>query len=237
MSTPTLLELRTRARIRADQDKSAFPSDVQYNYFINEGARETWFDLIQAGWPVDFTSTSITAAGTSVYQLNGGSPVLSVRAVWFLLGGNFYELRRLNLGKEAQMRSAIGQGNYAAFYEIRQSPTLGTVIELFPSQNSGTYRVDHIPEFPGLVNDTDMWYGPARSDELIVLRSAMKGARKEQNMAVELKSEYDELFQKVINMASWLDQRNAAQIRDMASTSPRQVFDYPVAGPGWSGEL
>ena len=232
----TLLSIRTLARVRADQDASTFPTDAQYLTLINTSAQEVWYELLQAGWPLDFSSTTITANGAATYQVNSGNPVAGVRAVWYLQAGQFFELRRMNPGKEAQLRSTTSGFNYAMAYEVRLSPTQGTVVELFPPQTSGSYRVDFVPEFAGFVNDTDPWYGPSRTDELIALKAAMKAARKEGNTAQDLNAEYQELLQKVINQAGWLDMRNAPQIRDVSMTSPRSAFDYQVAGPGWSGD-
>lgn len=224
--------LRSRARVKADQDNSTFPTDAQYNDFLDEAGRTTWFDLVAAGWAADFTTANITANGTGPYVVSA-SPVLGVRSVFYNFGGQTWPLRRLNPGKEAMLRSLNNQTNYASFYEIRQSITLGTVIELFPTASQGTYRVDFIPDFGGFANDAAVWSGPPRSDELLVLSAAAEGASKEQNQAkvAALKGEYQELFKKVTAAASWLDMRNPAQIRDESSLSSRMTFDYPVAGP------
>lgn len=225
--------LRTRARVRADQDNSTFPSDTTYNQFLDDAGRETWFDLVAAGWPANFTAQNIVATGSGPYQVASGAPILGVRGVFYNLGGQYFILRRINPGKEAMLRSLNNQTYYASFYEVRQDVTLGTVIELFPTMSTGTYIVQYIPEFGGFANDTATWQGPPRSDELLVLKAAAKGAYKEQNssLAQEIEREYAALFQKVTAAASWLDMRNPAQIRDESSASSRVTFDYPVAGP------
>lgn len=225
--------LRTRARERADQDSSTFPTDTQYNTYLDDSGRETWFDLVAAGWPANFSTTTVTANGTGPYQIAGGAAVLGVRSVMYNFGGQFWPLRRINPGKEAMLRSLNNQTQYASFYEVRQDVTNGTVVEIFPTGAQGTYRVDYIPDFPGFANDAALWQGPPRSDELVVLRAAAKGCRKEQNdpLAAEIDAEYRTLFMKVTAAASWLDMRNPAQIRDESSLSSRTTFDYPVAGP------
>lgn len=50
----TLLAMRTRARIEADQDSATFPTDAQYTSWINDGMREVWTDLVTAGWPANY---------------------------------------------------------------------------------------------------------------------------------------------------------------------------------------
>ena len=66
----TRTEIRTRARIRADQDQSSFPTDAQYDYLIDEAGRDVWMDLIQGGWPVKPSSTtlSVTSQFTSLFD-------------------------------------------------------------------------------------------------------------------------------------------------------------------------
>jgi hypothetical protein len=54
-------DLRTRARLAADQDDSDFPTDDQYNLWIEAAKREVWYDLVTAGWPVNHESANITA--------------------------------------------------------------------------------------------------------------------------------------------------------------------------------
>ena len=135
------------------------------------------------------------------------------------------------------MLRSLNQAGFASFYEIRQDVTQGTVIELFPTVAQGVYRVAYIQGFAGFANDAALWQGPPRSDEMVVLKAAIKGAKKEQNdsMARALAEEYAELFKKVTAAASWLDMRNPAQIRDESSLSSRTTFDYPVAGPSADG--
>jgi hypothetical protein len=224
--------LRSRARVRADQDLSTFPSDSQYNDFLDDAGRETWFDLVAAGWPANFTSQTVTPGGSPA-QIAAGAPVLGVRSVFYNFGGQFWPLRRINPGKEALLRSLNNQTNFASFYEVRQDITLGTVVEFFPTQAQGNYRVDYVPDFAGFANDAALWQGPPRSDEMLVTKAAAKGCRKEQNegMARALDAEYATLYKKVTAAATWLDMRNPAQIRDETSLSSRTSFDFPVAGP------
>ena len=186
-----------------------------------------------AGWPANFSTTTVTANGTGPYQIAAGAPVLGVRAVFYNFGGQFWPLRRINPGKEALLRSLNNQTQYASFYEVRQDVSQGTVVEIFPTMAQGTYRVDYIPDFTGFASDGALWQGPPRSDELVVLAAAAKMCKKEQNdaLAKEIMAERAELFRKVTAAASWLDMRNPAQIRDEASWSSRTTFDYPVAGP------
>lgn len=228
--------LRTRARARADQDNSTFATDTQYNLWIDEGSRDVWADLIGAGWPIDYSSTTITANGAASYAIAGAggssTAVFTIMGVYFLMGSEQYELKRANSGALASLRSQPTAGNYAEFYDIRFSPALGLIIELLPKPTSGSYRVDYVPEFQGLVNDAAVWFGPIRSDELVVLRVAAKALIKEgdDRGAYVLEQEYTRMLEKVTAQASWLDMRNPPQIRDVRTRQSRGIFDYMVAG-------
>lgn len=228
-------ELRSRARIRADQDSSDFPSDAQYNGYIDEATREVFADLVMSGWPIDYSTTTIVTNGTTrTYAFGSTDTVFSASMVYTLFGNQFTELRRVNPGHVAALRSTGATGGFSRFYEVRVS-TAGALVEFFP-RVAGTYFVDYIADFPGFASDATAWMGPPRSDELIVLRAAAKGCRKESRMqdAAVLDGEYDKLLLKVKELASWFDQRNAAEMRDSRPLSEPFSFrdvDF-FAGPG-----
>lgn len=240
MALPTRATLRTNARIRADQDSSDFPTDAQYNVYLDDAARETWWDLRVAGWPVNFASLSITASGLNFYPFSLSGQVASIHGVYYIDGsGNVYPVSRVNEGKRAVLQSSTMATQYAGFYDPRIDPVTGPGIELLPRPAQGSYRVDYILEHPGFASDADTWYGPAGSDSLVVLKAAVYGVKKEGEAraadAASLMQEYQEMLQKVISRATWFDLRNPAQIRDEVSQRSRFAFDYPVAGPDTMG--
>ena len=226
----TRATLRTRARIRADQTDSTFPTDTEYNYLLDEAAKEAWYDLISAGWPINFSAVSLTATGTNPIAIGASGTVAFIRGVYRVDGSAFIPLRRINEGRRGYMTSALS--GPASDYDVLIDPTLGPVVELFPRPSAGTYRVEYIAEHPGFAADGTAWYGPARSDELIVLRAAAKGMRKEGNDqdAMQLDREYSMLLDKVQQMASWFDMRNPQTIRDVGDPllPVRDPFDYDV---------
>lgn len=232
------LEIRTRARIRADQTNSTKPDDVSYNYWIDEACKEVWGDLLQAGWPVDYSSTTITATGAATYAIGAGTNIFSVNGVFYFNGGQTYELKRVNQANVAALRAQAAMSNLASYYEVRVSPTAGLVVELYPRVTSGTYTVQFTADHPGLASDVAIWYGPNRSDELVTLRVAAKGLHNEgmDRDAHFLEKEYDALLAKLQNQASWIDARNPATVRDVTHAvqyAGIHGFDYPVGGGSW----
>src|SRR5678815_4613177 len=101
----TRATIRDLAQIHADQDSGDFPTLTQFNTLINAAANDVWMDLYRAGWPINFTTTTIIPTGATVYAL-GVSNVLSVRGVYYIQGSERYELKRINEGYRAQLQSA-----------------------------------------------------------------------------------------------------------------------------------
>jgi hypothetical protein len=232
----TRLQLRTRARTRADQTNSTKPTDAEYNLFIDEACKKTWGELLTAGWNPGYTSTAFTAnASLKYYPGSGATDILGIAGVYGTYAGQVYELRRLNQGDLAKMR-AITTGQYSTHYEVSWDAANGLQVELFPHIAGGSYTVDYIPDHPGLANDATSWFGPARSDELIVLDVAAKALRNEgsDRDAWVLEKERDKLLVTCQTLASWIDMRNPAMIRDVGNSvsnpSFRDGFDYETRG-------
>jgi len=230
----TRAQLRTNARVRADQDNSDFPTDTAYNTYLDSAGASVWLDLIQAGWPIDFSTTTLTGTGSATITLGVGT-ILGVHGVYLKSGGDFLPLSRVNEGQRAALMSQqSAQAGFPGFYEVRMNPTLGPVIEFLPlSAAGGQYRIDYIPAWPGFASDADTWYGPVGSDELLEIRAARYGMLKEGRTGGEvqaLEQEYQRQLEQTTRTASWFDMRNPAQIRDVTGVTRRFAFDYPVSG-------
>lgn len=221
--------------MRADQDGARFPTDAQYNLFIDEACKDVFADLVMSGWPPDFSTTTITYNGSSSGQaVGGGADVFSITGVWIDISGERYELKRLNEGDRARLTTSNYGGSWPEFYDFRVG-TSGPVIYFFP-RKAATVYVDYIPDHTGLANDAAVWRGPVRSDELLVLAVARKAVLKEgadrAGDANRLLEEYRELMEKVRAQASWADMRNPAMIRDESGRRSRfNAFDYDAVGP------
>lgn len=228
--------LRTNARVLADQDGADFPSDAHYNVYLDDAKRETWYDLVTAGWPVNYTSQTVTATGAGQYVLASGAALFSVRSVFRIDGASRTPLPRLDESIRGELLSSVGQ-NQALAYEVLVDPTLGHVIKLYPAAATGSVLVEYIAEAGPFSGDADTWNGPARSDQLIQYRAAAKGCRKEgrREDAKDLLDDYAELLEKVIASASWVDQRNPPRIRDVGRGVLRDPFAYQVMGTDYDG--
>lgn len=236
----TRLTLKDRAKSRADADGSDFPSDAQWNFHLDEAAREVLGDLVLSGWPLEYDTTTIVTNGTTKsyswgLELGGGIRPMAAIMVYTNYGGQQVELKRVNPGRAAFLRSSGANSGYSMYYEVRNSLTLGPIVEFFP-RVGGTYFVDYIQDWPGFVSDggNPVWMGPDRSDELLVIRAATKAVRKEGRATDgdRLDLEYDKLLVKVKDMASRFDMRNGAEMRDAPSIITDLWRGDMFAGPG-----
>lgn len=231
----TLATIRTYAALRADQDVGNYPTTAQDLTLINAAGQDVWLRLLSGGWPINFQSVTITSTAGKVAL--GVGNIVGVHGVYYVQGTQFYRIRRLNEGHRAQLMDPNGTPGWSEYYSLSIDPTSGPVIELLPATPGGQYRIDYVPEWPGFAIDTDVWYGPAGSDELVALRAASKMLRKEgsREEASDIDKEFEVLLMSVIDRAKLYDMRNPAQIRDENSMAPRFTFDFPVAGPsgGW----
>jgi hypothetical protein len=231
----TLATIRTAARIRADQDSSTFPTDAQYTVLIDSAGKEVWYELVRSGWPVGYISDTVSLGATgraSFASLGHADPVMGIRGVFRLDGDTWVELQRLNEGDRASAMSSTGA--LPAYYDYTLDPTDGPTLEVFPPA-AGQFKLHYIREFLGFTTENTPWPGPARSDEMVILRAAMKACRKEGNDqgARFLEGEYEYLKQCVQDMASWANMRHSAMIRDVGNPLGRSRMpgDFDVYGP------
>jgi hypothetical protein len=184
-----------------------------------------WADLVTSGWPVNYTTQSISATGAAGVQHVITGTVFSVQAVYRVDTGRRVPVPRV----DPQARQTSNSTGIATSYEILVDPSAGTVLRFFPPV-AGSFEVEYITEPAAFANDADTWNGPPRTDELIMLQAAAKGCRKEgrRGDAQDLLADYAEILQSVKDTASWVDQRNPAKIRDVMPFGIRDEFDYPV---------
>lgn len=226
---PTVTELEARARVRADQDQSTFPTSAQYLSLISDAAEELWNRMVAAGSKPAQTATPITATGAASYTI--GTNVLTVLSVERHEGTERVPLARAQEEELPWLRGlSAGQ---AERYDLVGGATTALSLELFPNPTSGSYTVRYIPRFTRFTAGTDNWYGSPRSDEYIVVSTAIKALRKEGDDARDLARELDAIFEDVVRMAPWQDAQHPGRVADRRFHGHfRRPFDYPVFH-GW----
>lgn len=220
---PTVAQIETRARIRADQDQSTFPTSAQYLELISDAAEELWNRMVAAGCKPAQTALQITATGASSYNL--ATNVLSVLSVERHEGVDRLPLVRVQEEDLPALRSLTT--NYqATHYDLVGGAVATLTIELLPTPSSGLYTVRYIPRFTRYTLTTENWFGPPRSDEYIVVATAIKALRKEGDEARDLVQELNAIFEDVVRMASWQDAQGTGRVRDIHRPGSRyRPFD------------
>jgi hypothetical protein len=221
--------LRTNARARADQDSSTFPTDAQYNMYLDKAGSRVWRQLVRLGWKPDSTTVTIAATGAAAYPLEGNQVgdgiVLNIQYVHRVDGQTRYAIPRVKEEERAALQSRTGD---ATRYDLIGGALSVMEIELYPIPSTGTYEVRYTKGFPGFTADSDVWFGPEGTDELIELDAAIQGTLKENGDASDLRKQLDATWDEVIQSIGWLDSNNPGTVRDARHKGLRflDTFDW-----------
>lgn len=110
--------LRDGARVLADQNDSDFPTDIHYNVWLDQAKRRVWADLVTSGWPVNYTTQSISATGAASVQHVITGTVFSVLGVYRVDTGRRVPVPRV----DPQARQTSTSSGIATSYEILVDP-------------------------------------------------------------------------------------------------------------------
>lgn len=223
---PTRLQLITRAEVRANMDRSGFPTAAQKIELLNEQAGSLWAEMVNQNYPARRTTVDLAAvSGTASYPLGDELDLLRVVAVWDyrLYGGQTQPtwVRRANSLERGVSALQLGYQPSRVLYDLEVDPLTGPSLLLLPNSVSGAFRVELYEAYPGLSSDSSVWYGPAPSDEVLVLRTAAAMLDKlNPDSARHLRSEASqragELWQVCQSMAA-----------------PQRVQDHTSEAEGW----
>ncbi len=209
--TFTILQLRTRARERADMVNSTFITDSELNGYISASYAELYDILIQSGL-VYFTPTTqtITATGVETYALPAG--YYGTVRIDRVEGSSYLPLVEYMITERTNYENN-GTG-LAAAYSIQ-----GSNVSLLPVPSSGTYRHIYIPA-PVDLSDTTLYPdsttidGVSGWEEFIIVDAARKMLQKEESSTIALERDLGRLKERIEEMA-----------QNRAWASPRRVTD------------
>lgn len=224
----TRATLRDNARMRADQDSSDFPTDDQYNVYLDKAAARVWRQLVRLGWKPDRGLKAITANSAVAYEI--GEDVSTILYVHRVDGTIHYQIQRL---KDEERTGLMGRTGEATRYEIVGGATGPLEIELWPTPTSGSYQVRYVKKWVGFDDDQMEWLGPDGSDELIELDAAIQGTMKENGDPSDLKQQLNAAWDDVIAGAGWLDGLNPGTVRDANGLSLKNDPYSWTVDPEW----
>ena len=206
--TFTLLQLRTRARERADMVNSSFVTDSELNGYISASYAELYDILVQSGL-VYFTPTTqtITGNGNETYAL--GADYYGTVRVDRLEGSDYFPLDEYMITERHDYENA--SGSKAVGYSIQ-----GSNISLLPAPSSGTYRHIYIPAPTDLTASADSVTvdGVSGWEEYIVVDAARKMLQKEESSTTGVERDLIRLKERIEEMA-----------QNRAWSTPRRIVD------------
>lgn len=208
----TLLQLRTRARQKADMENSEFVSDSELNTYINSGIQELYDLLVATNSDYYLSSTTSTISnGTDTIALP--ADFLKLKGVDFYTGGRWVELDSFNFN-ERNMDSV----NFSiAGVEVRYM-LQGSNLRLIPSSDAGgQYRIWYIPTPTELSLDADSFSGINGWEEYAVVDAAIKCLMKEESSVSTLMEVKAALRKRIQDSAPKRDSARPKTITNVSS--------------------
>jgi hypothetical protein len=217
--TVTLLQLRTDARLYADErpgGSSAFITDTELTRIINQELTSLYDMLVQARGQEYYMSTtpqSITiTANTNVYTLASDLYQLVTAAiVWST--NEIEPLHTFEWQEESRFRNtAVTWGKFTPKgYRVVQDKIL---LYPVPSTTAGTIQVRYIPNFTNLSSDGDTFDGVNGWEEAVSLGAAAKMRGLQDLPAGWILERRAEVLDRIRTMAA-----------DRVTTEPKRLFD------------
>ncbi len=219
----TLLQLRTRARERADMVGSTFCSDPEINNWLNLGLAELYDMTVNAYEDYYTTSTTLTISSGNSAALP--ETFYKLRALDFNLNGQWVELTQFNFNE--RNRSGSGEGYLHNTYTGRKFRIMGDNILITPTDAAiGSYRLWYVPLVTTLSADASTIpriLSDSKWDEYIVLYAAERMLSKEESSIVDVTKERAEIANRVTLMSPNRQVDASGQVTDIGA---RQGWDW-----------
>ena len=227
----TRLELRDRAKRRADMEDSRFVDDREWNDYINEAvsALHDVIVMVYRDYFREIVEIPIVT-GTKTYDLpngtnySGAKPFYKGKAVYWKESDYLYELDPFMIGENSTSLYAI---SYAASIGLGAGRTLryryiNSSIEFSPvPTENGTVELWYIPQATKRLEDDDEidfaivngW------EEYILLEAAIKALEKEESLeqAAVLGAQLARLRDRITVAAQQRDAGRPQRVRDVRS--------------------
>lgn len=220
---PTLLELRTQVRQRANMENSNFCTDAELDSYLNLSIREL-YDMIVSKFDSDYNISSETFA---LVQGQDG----------YNLPADFYKVRGVDLNIDANNVITLKKFEFEERNRFNSYPSLavnfniryrlrGNQIIFSPKQNISAQSVTiwYIPLPSTLEDDSDVLDGYNGWEELVIIKTAIKALVKEEQDTSQLQLEYEQIKQRLESM---MDNRDAAQPSRITDNQSPAGY-YPV---------
>lgn len=211
----TLLQLRTRARERADQVNSQFVTDAELTGYVNSSLFELHDLLVQKYGDNYYVATPQAITTTTAQQYALASDFFKLLGVDVRDGSEWVTMRPFMFGERNKYNSINTTPRYGRShlrYRIN-----GDNLMLMPTPEAGlSLQVWYIPRMVELVADGDIAKGVSGWLEYVIVDAAIKMMQKEESDVSVLMAQKQMLIQRI---------ESAAASRD-AGAPPRVVDVY-----------
>lgn len=216
MASPTLAQLRTRTRERANMENSTFVTDSELNRYINYSINSLRDKMIQKDEEYFATSTTFSLVdGTEEYSLPADFyKVISCQ----MLGDNqlYFPMKRFDYSELNESARPLYYSGADIRYKIRASKLV-----VNPSTQIGgrTVKLLYVPIPTELSIDADTMDGFNGWDEYVVLASAIKCLQKEEQDVSDLKQELLLMEARVDTLMDSRDHSQPHRVQDSSRMS------------------
>jgi hypothetical protein len=216
----TLLELRTRARQRADQVGSTFCTDSELNTWANLGLAELYDQVVGAFEDYFITTTTLTVSSGNTVALP--SDFYKLRGLDFSNGNGSYQTLR-EFGFTERNSTQAGSSFLYNFTRDRKYRILGDNLMLLPETFAiGSYRLFYVPAVTVLTLDASEVPASLSKfgwDEYIVLYMAERMLSKEESPITDVSRERGEIAGRILQMAANRQVDQAETVQDVRRAS------------------
>ena len=238
MATMTLLELRTAARQRANQEESAFVSDDELDTYLNQSLAELHGLVVQAyGEDYFITETNLSYAAGAI-SASLPADFFKVRGVSVLIAegtpNRYATIRQYNYNTRNAWSApgSVEQGVATGWWSnLRYRVAQGSLYLTPPPNQAVTIRLAYIPVVTELSADGDT---TATNDslngwlEFVIVDTAIKMKDKEETDTTVLQRQRDMIVRRIEAETANRDAGDAETIRDVNATG-----NNPWGGIGW----
>lgn len=197
MPAVSYTEIIDRAKAAADMS-DGFPSNTTWMYWLNAELKKLWVELIRSGYPPEVSYESITADGSSQYDIDEPSAVIAVYGLRNSGSvGRYFRIPVKHVWQ--QIKTSTNSYPYEC-YIVPNHTTEGKIgIRFQPNPTSGTYFVVSIPQPKKIVTGTpgptesNSVYLPFGWEERIVLGMARRALAKEETVNPMIEKEINEV--------------------------------------------
>lgn len=241
----SLGELRLRGQQAADREGSQFLTLPEWNFNINQSAKE-YYDLLITAYEDYFISPRVTFStdgSASLYDLPDGQNFSGAPALYKIYGvdcglgatqNSFISLKRFNFSDRNRFVFQNVNGNYLGVYNLEYR-LLGSQIDFIPMPaGNQTIGLWYFPILAAMLKDTDVLQGFNGWTEYVIVDSAIKSLRKEESDTTLLNVQKMALIKRIEEAAQ---SRDAGQPATVSNTrgygGMGSGFDSGYGGSGW----